>query len=66
MTTAVTAATQIAIQIGPDAPVQYATWQQFRADNRDAFTSDEFGALADDMADGEPVLAGMAMIWIAE
>lgn len=70
-----TALTPIAIQFAPDAEVVTTTWGDFRASNRDAFTSDEFDALATDLNESfgaydgtpnEPVPAGMALIWIAE
>jgi hypothetical protein len=68
MTTASTvySFTPIAIQFSPDAPVIMTTWGAFRAENRDAFTSDELGEMAAEMSCGEPVMAGMAMIWAVE
>lgn len=61
----VTALTPIAIQFAPDAEVVMTTWADFRRDNRDAFTGDELADIADELADGEPVIAGWALIWIA-
>lgn len=61
--------TRIAIQHAPEAEEVITTWGEFKANNSDAFTADDFAALAADLIasadDGEPAFAGWSMVWIA-